>query len=386
MLSEQIIIIIFSFSLMVYFIYLIIFIIGFFLPRKYFSSDKPKASVIVAARDEAHCIARCINSLCTQTYPNEKFEIIIVNDQSKDATEEIIKALQKKYVNLELINIKNRPENFAPKKYAITEALKIATGKIILTTDADITVKPGWIESIVSFFEKDVGLVVGLSFIRNIQTKKFFQKFEALDFLMLLTATKGSIRIGLPISCTGQNLSFRKTAFDDVGGFGEENSTQSSDDVLLLHLIRRSKKWKITFADNANAYVETDVTKNLTGFLKQRIRWAAMGVGEFTKSINLTMVSIATATVNIGLLLLVASCWFISAESIQFLIIVLIVKFVIEFFIAIMGTFYFNKISWLWFFPFLFLLYMPYILIISVFSVFGNFKWKDRVYNQGKVK
>jgi len=128
---DQIIIIILSLFLSVYSLYLIIFIIGFFLQRKHFFTDTPKTSVIVTARDEEDCIERCINSLCTQTYPEELFEVIIVNDQSEDHTEEKIKLLQKIYNNLKLINIKNRPENFAPKKYAITEALKIVTGEII---------------------------------------------------------------------------------------------------------------------------------------------------------------------------------------------------------------------------------------------------------------
>jgi cellulose synthase/poly-beta-1,6-N-acetylglucosamine synthase-like glycosyltransferase len=383
---DLLIIILLSLSMLIYLSYLIIFIIGFFLPRKHFSSEKPKVSVIIAARDEEECIARCINSICNQTYSKEQFEVIIVNDQSEDSTEEIVKLLQRKYDNLNLINIKDRPEDYAPKKYAISEALKISMGEIILTTDADITVKPTWIESIVSFFEKDVGLVVGFSSVRENQIKKFFQKFEALDFLMLMAATKGSIRIGIPISCSGQNLSFRKVAFDEVGGFGEENKTQSADDVLLLHLMRKSKNWNIAFADDENAYVETDATKSKVEFLKQRIRWAAMGAGQFTKSFNLTIINIATSVVNIGLLLLFAGYFLLSPELNQFLINVLIIKFVVELIVAVAGTINIRKIKWMWFFPFLFILYMPYILIISFFSMFGNFKWKERVYKKTTIK
>jgi cellulose synthase/poly-beta-1,6-N-acetylglucosamine synthase-like glycosyltransferase len=372
--------------LIIYSIYLIVFINGFFLPRKYFSSNMPKTTIIVAVRDGESSIERCINSICRQTYSEKHFEVIIANDQSTDATENIVKSMQKKYKNLKLINIKNRPENFAPKKYAITEALKSATGEIILTTDADITVKPTWVESVISFFEKNVGLVVGFSSVREFKPGKMFQLFESLDFLMLLTATKGSIRIGLPISCTGQNLAFRRIAFDEVGGFGDKNSTQSGDDVLLLHLMRKSKKWGIAFADDPKSYVETDASKSLKSFLKQRIRWAAMGVGQFAKSINLTVISIATAVVNISLFLLAAGFWVITSELHIFIIIALILKLILDFLIALIGSIYFKKTSWIWFFPFLFIFYMPYIFFISFFSIFGNFTWKERVYVQGKVK
>ena len=179
---DYLMIIIFSISMLIYFGYLTIFIVGFFLGLKQFSVEKPKVSIIVAARDEEDCIERCINSIRNQTYPKELFEVIIVNDQSEDKTEDMVKSLQNKYDNLKLISANDRPDNFAPKKFAINEALKIAIGEIILTTDADITVESKWIESIVSFFEENVGLVVGLSSVRNDHTKKLFQKFEALDF------------------------------------------------------------------------------------------------------------------------------------------------------------------------------------------------------------
>lgn len=379
-------IIILTISLLIYIGYLIIFIFGVFISRKYLNDQKPKVSVIIAARDEEDCIGRCIHSICNQTYPGELFEVIIVNDQSQDSTGKIVQSLQEKYNNLKLINLTDRPRDYAPKKYAINEALKISSGEIILTTDADITVKSTWIESIVSYFEKEVGLVVGFSSVRENQTTKFFQKFEALDFLMLMTATKGSIRIGIPISCSGQNLAFRKTAFEEVGGFGEKNKAQSADDVLLLHLMRRSKKWQIAFADYEKAYVETDATKSLSEFLKQRIRWAAMGVGQFTKSINLTIINFAAAIVNIALLLLFMIYFLLPPEIKQFLTVAIIIKLAIEFTVAIQGTIYFKKKSWLWFFPVLFVFYMPYILIISIFSLFGNFKWKERVYKKGDIE
>jgi len=370
----------------IYFIYLVIFILGFFSPRKHFSAEKPKVSVIVAARDEEENIERCIRSLCNQTYSSAMYEVFIVNDQSKDATANIVTKLQEKYANLRLINIQNRPQNFAPKKYAITEALKNASGEIILTTDADITAEPTWIDSIVTYFSDDVGLVIGFSSIRENQTKKFFQKFEALDFLMLLTATKGSIALGVPISCSGQNLSFRKKAFDEIGGYGADNSEQSADDVLLLHLMKRSKEWKIAFAENPESYVQTDASRSLRDFLNRRIRWASMGITQFSKSINLTIMSIITSVLNCGLLLLLIALPFLTVKITQIVLVSLLVKFGLDFIVAIIGAFYYKKISWLWFFPFWFIFNMPYILIVSIFSVSGNYKWKEQKYTKGSIE
>jgi cellulose synthase/poly-beta-1,6-N-acetylglucosamine synthase-like glycosyltransferase len=46
----------------------------------------PFVSIIIAARDEEHHIAHCLDSVTQQTYPSAQYEIIIVNDGSTDGT------------------------------------------------------------------------------------------------------------------------------------------------------------------------------------------------------------------------------------------------------------------------------------------------------------
>ena len=72
-----------------YFILSYIFLAG--LKKKFDKvgeNELPSVSVIVAARNEEDNIKNCLQSLLELNYPNEKLEIILVNDESTDKTEE----------------------------------------------------------------------------------------------------------------------------------------------------------------------------------------------------------------------------------------------------------------------------------------------------------
>jgi cellulose synthase/poly-beta-1,6-N-acetylglucosamine synthase-like glycosyltransferase len=59
-------------------------------------NQSTKLSVIIPARNEAHNIEACINSILNQFYPNELFEIIVIDDHSEDNTAAIVKTMRLK--------------------------------------------------------------------------------------------------------------------------------------------------------------------------------------------------------------------------------------------------------------------------------------------------
>src|SRR5919202_1634238 len=100
----------------------------------------PKVSVILPARNEEKYIAKCLDSLINQSYPN--FEIVAINDSSCDRTGEIIQryhTLNSKVVIA--INGKPKPEvgqeEWTGKNWACYQGYLNSTGEILLFTDAD---------------------------------------------------------------------------------------------------------------------------------------------------------------------------------------------------------------------------------------------------------
>jgi glycosyltransferase involved in cell wall biosynthesis len=101
----------------------------------------PKVSVILPARNEEKYIAKCLDSLINQSYPD--FEIVAINDSSSDRTGEIIQRYHKLNSKVVVaINAEPKPEagqgqGWTGKNWACYQGYLNSTGEILLFTDAD---------------------------------------------------------------------------------------------------------------------------------------------------------------------------------------------------------------------------------------------------------
>jgi chlorobactene glucosyltransferase len=98
-------------------------------------SRSPKVSVILPARNEGRYIARCLDSLLGQDYPN--FEIIAINDSSTDGTGEIMKAYAANDLRVMHIDASPKPEGWTGKNWACYQGFLRARGELLMFTDAD---------------------------------------------------------------------------------------------------------------------------------------------------------------------------------------------------------------------------------------------------------
>jgi glycosyltransferase involved in cell wall biosynthesis len=100
------------------------------------SDEFPKVSVILPARNEEKYIAKCLDSLLKQSYPN--FEIVAINDSSSDKTGEIIQRYHIINPKVVAINAEPKPkEEWIGKNWACYQGYLNSTGEIFLFTDAD---------------------------------------------------------------------------------------------------------------------------------------------------------------------------------------------------------------------------------------------------------
>jgi len=268
--------IIFLIILSGYFIQSVIFIIG---AKKKFSrlndDELPTATVIVAARNEESNIKRCLNSLGMLEYPEGKLEILIVDDRSTDKTGEIIDEFISERENFRKI-IPDEPKGkMVGKVNALATAIRGANGQIILTTDADCAVKPLWVKTIASFYQNDVGMVD--SYTTQLANNSF-DGMQAIDFIYLLLVGGGTINLGIPISCIGNNMSFRKKAYDEIGGY-EALPFSVTEDFTLLRAIYKLKKYKILFPLEKDVLVTSIPCPDFKSLYRQKKRWAVGGLG-----------------------------------------------------------------------------------------------------------
>src|ERR671919_1865758 len=95
----------------------------------------PKVSVILPARNEEKYIAKCLDSLLNQDYPN--FEIIAVNDSSTDGTKVIMQQYAARDPRILIVHLVSKPEGWVGKNWACFQGYLRSTGDVLLFTDAD---------------------------------------------------------------------------------------------------------------------------------------------------------------------------------------------------------------------------------------------------------
>ncbi len=271
--------------LMLLYFFLAIYLFAIFLLYRGFepilhqtrTKTQPKVSVIVCAHNEEKNLPNCLRHLSRQNYPPEKTEFIIVNDRSEDRTAEIIEQFKQKDARFKSITIRERNPEFAPKKFAIDSGIRKANGEIILLTDADGRPVETWIASMVSYFTDDTHLVLGYAPYTIRPKNHFTKKLLALEYLSHAALAAASPGLGIPLTCVGTNMAYRKSLYFAVGGFGPYKQHISGDDDLFLTQVREAKRFGIKYAIGKESHVYNNPPRLWSKFLHQRLRYASKG-------------------------------------------------------------------------------------------------------------
>jgi cellulose synthase/poly-beta-1,6-N-acetylglucosamine synthase-like glycosyltransferase len=240
----------------------------------------PMVSVIVAARNEEATIGGLVHHVLSQDYP--AYEIIIANDRSTDRTKTIVQVFQARDPRIKLVDITASPTLLPPKKNALHQAIAASRGEILCFTDADCFPPPLWLRTLISAFDKDVGLVAGFSPYTSTARSPGFGKWLLNTFIRYEefkggTWSAGSIGLGMGWLCTGRSLAYRRRVFDEVGGFESIKQSISGDDDLFLQHVRRTTSWKIRYVTEPVSHVPTLPPPDFPAFVRQRTRHFSAG-------------------------------------------------------------------------------------------------------------
>ena len=239
-------------------------------------TNEPSVSVIVPARNEENTIGDCLASLEKVEYPEEKLEVIVVDDHSDDNTVSIVEKFIAKNGNFSIVSLSD-DKGDSGKIAALACGYKKSAGEIILQTDADCTVKPKWVRTMTAYMEDNIGIIGGVTLLKNRnKTNTCFTQIQSLDWLYLLGIGAGANSIGVPLSCFGNNLSVRKKAYEDAGGY-ERIPFTFTEDFALFQAITRSG-WDSGFSLDQTSVVNTKPPDSFRDFMNQRLRWAHGGI------------------------------------------------------------------------------------------------------------
>jgi glycosyltransferase involved in cell wall biosynthesis len=165
--------------------------------------NAPFISVVIPAYNEELYLPKCLKALNLQSYPKDRFEIIVVDNNCRDKTPEIAKAAGAKVVS----------EKKQGHVFALNAGMMKAKGDIIAVTDADTSVKKDWLEIIERVFrDEEVVAVTGpAGYSSKSKLKRNLFKYSYYIHLKLHFA------VGKP-SLSGLNLAVRRRAFFQIKG------------------------------------------------------------------------------------------------------------------------------------------------------------------------
>jgi len=334
------------------------------------SGQQPFISVIVPVRNEENYIGVLLGDVSNQNYPDDKFEVIIVDDHSEDKTlvkiEEVLR--QQPFKNISILKIGGKG-----KKFAITKGVAVARGEIIVTTDGDCRVNSSWLQGIANLFSKDVHCVFGA--VRIEYTQNLWLRMQAIEFASLIGTGAATWALGFPTMCNGANLAYRKRIFEEVGGYAGNNHIASGDDEFLLRKISARYPKGVFFNANRESIVTTHPQYRLASFNTQRIRWA----GKWRKHDHAGSALLAVIIFLFHVSVVMLPAWALLGMVSWVAVLVLLVSKAMVEGIFLHAVAQWCGIRWSWRAFFLLqLFYSWYVVLIGLAANFLKVSWKGR--------
>ncbi len=373
-----------GFFLLVVFLYFIehvIYLLGVFramhVPERSLvegdPSSLPLCTVLVCARDEERNIEQCLKSLDALNYPKDRLEVLIVDDKSTDRTPEILEAWKARMPNLKVLRTGEEVANLKGKVNALTQGMDAATGEFVMITDADSHVHPNWVREYLKYYSDDTGMVASITLLDQ---KYFLDGVQSIDWSFLLGMAAASANMNIPLSVIGNNISLRRAAYEDVGGYRNIPFSVTEDYALFQAIWNKKKsdgspKWKVRFPLHRDLTVMSEPCPDFRAWWRQKHRWVKGGEG-------LKFVGYVIFIVGLLAQLAMVTAFFILPFATALAVIG--IKWAADLLVIVPVLARTGKFSLLKYFPVYEIYLALFVFSMPIMIAQKNVKWKGRVY------
>lgn len=263
--------------------------------------DLPPLAILVAARNEEERLPRCLEALLAQDYPADRLAIYVADDHSTDRTADVVRRFQARRMpalvpagveekphenpaaespRVYLVTVPDAQGHLYGKAHAIHQAVLASSQDLILVTDADCAPPPTWARGMAACFtNEDIGIASGPT---DVETNtpaagRGLAQLQALDWSYLLTACAFLVETGNPVTAMGNNMAFRRAAYEAVGGYPALPFSVTEDYVLFRKIVEETR-WRARFSVQPAVRNRTLPLPRLGQVYQQRRRWARGGM------------------------------------------------------------------------------------------------------------
>lgn len=254
-------------------------------PLPELDDDKaPFVSIMVPAHNEGIVIVKTVKALLNFNYPHDRYEVIVINDNSDDNSAELLAEVQaeNKGRNLIVINTDNITGGKG-KSNALNIGFKSAKGSVIAIYDADNTPEPNALRYLVAELvnNDEYGAVIGKFRTRNkdVNLLTRFVNIETLSFQWMAQA--GRSQMFKLCTIPGTNFVVRRSIIEAIGGWDEKALAEDTEISFRIYMMG----YRIKFQPAAVTWEQEPQTPGV--WFRQRTRWVKGNIYVIVKNFKL---------------------------------------------------------------------------------------------------
>ncbi|RKN85678.1 glycosyltransferase family 2 protein [Paenibacillus ginsengarvi] len=246
--------------------------------------EEPFVTIMVPAHNEGKVIGKTVEALLALDYPHDRYEIIVINDNSSDNSSELLARIQNRNPlrNMIVINTDNITGGRG-KSNALNIGFAQSKGELIAIYDADNTPEKQALRYLVAEIVNDpkLGAVIGKfrTRNRNVNLLTRFINIETLSFQWMVQAGRWKL-LGLA-TIPGTNFVMRRSIVESIGGWDEKAIAEDTEISFRIYMMG----YKIKFQPRSVTWEQEPQTVKV--WFKQRTRWAKGNIYVIVKNMKL---------------------------------------------------------------------------------------------------
>lgn len=246
----------------------------------------PMVSIMVPAHNEGIVIVQTVLSLLAFNYPHNRYEIIVINDNSSDNSAQLLAEIQQKNPgrNLKIINTDSMTGGKG-KSNALNIGFAPCAGEHIVIYDADNTPEPNALRLLVSEICADstLGAVIGKFRTRN-KNATLLTRFINIETLSLQwMAQAGRWKLLKLCTIPGTNFIIRRKILEEMGGWDIHAIAEDTKISFRVYLMG----YHIKFLPQAVTWEQEPQTMKV--WFRQRTRWVKGNIYVLIKNLPILL-------------------------------------------------------------------------------------------------
>ena len=206
--------------------------------------ENPLVSIIIITCNRPFLLRKCIERVLAQPYANK--EVIVVDSSSNDESEAVVAD----FATVRSLRLRDQKNNMPQAR---NTGIDCSTGDIVAFIDDDSMVQEAWLESLVSVYRDDTVGAAGGRIIS--MPEPYSEQFKGEPVLTVSNdgrvKAKGAGMVSHAIvevdHLTGCNMSYRRAALEQVGGFDPNYTLTNLREETDLCVRVKHAGWRIVF-------------------------------------------------------------------------------------------------------------------------------------------